>query len=661
MKGVLLSYQIDGNRLKLVLQAKEKIMVQYTFSTEQEKLDFKNQYRLGYQIEVNGILKQPSSNRNFHLFHYQNYLKSKQIFWIMDATFIDLVGKNLSFFYQWKDKIYKQIKKKKNGLYFKYLLLGDSSEVDSDFKESAQVLGISHLFAISGMHIHLLVGMLLWIMKKGIHKEWMQGILLFLFLSFYSFLTNFSPSVVRASSFFILLWMKKLWKWKVSSFFLLFLIWILMLIYNPYYCFHLGFQFSFLISFSLLYFSRFQQKQSYLKQIFQTSWISFWMGVPIMIRNFFQVNFLTPIWNLFFVPFVSLLLFPICVICLFCPYLYFLMDGLLFILNTTMEFANQFSCFTFSFAYISLPVFFCYYIIIVFVLASFLKKRYKPFLFFIGILCLHYHIAFFNPHFILTMIDVGQGDSTLMRFPYNQGNILVDTGGLISYQEKPWQRRKSNYSIGKSTLIPYLRSVGIHCLDYLILTHGDYDHIGEAETLLDQFCVKQIVMNSGNLNQNEEKIYSKAKEKQIPVFFLSNGKIEIGKNTLYFLNTQNRTNENEDSLIVYTRVYQSNILLMGDAGEEAEKKLLETTCLPKIDILKVGHHGSKGSTSSQFLNQIRPKYALISAGVNNRFSHPHFETLNRLKDSIIYTTHIHGMIEFKIYRDVQIKTRYVAR
>lgn len=659
LQGTLWSYQINGNQLKAKVYAEEMVLISYYFETEEEILAFLQQFHLGDQIIVEGTLKVPSSNRNFHLFNYQKYLKSQKIFWIVSAVGIEKKASG-NFLWKGKERIIEQFDAKENAMYLKYLLLGDSSEIASTFKEEASVLGISHLFAVSGMHIHLLVGMLLWLLKKMTKKSWIHLGVLLVFLSFYNFLTDFTPSLLRASLFFLFLFLKRMLKIPVSSFYLLMFVFLGMLIYNPYYGNHLGFLFSFIISFSLILFN--QKQTSYWKQLFQTSWIAFWMGVPILIRHFFQVNFLTPIWNLFFVPLVSLFLFPLCVFSFVLPFGDSILSIVFAILNWCMAFGNQFTFLKFSFSFISFPVFLGYYLLIVYALHSYLHKNWKPFVSLIVVLFFHYHITNFNPHSTLTMIDVGQGDSILITLPYGKGNILIDTGGVAEYGEE-WKQKKSTYSIGKSILIPYLYSRGIHKLDYLILTHGDLDHMKEASTLLADFSVDHIVMNSGKCNALEEELMQQAHSKFIPVTFLSKGKIEIGNQSFYFLNDKNSKNENEDSLIVYTKLGQLNILLMGDAGEETEKKLLEQYHIPQIDLLKVGHHGSKGSTSFHFLKQIQPRYALVSAGVNNRFGHPHQEVLNRLEEvgSYVYATNQYGMITFTFRREIEIQTRYLAR
>lgn len=663
IEGTLWSYQIDGNQLKMELKAKEKILVQYYFPTEQEKLDFEKQYHLGDWIEIQGKLKVPSSNRNFHLFVYQKYLKSKKIFWVMEADAIIYKHSSSSIFFTWKEWIYQKMNQQENARYLKYLLLGDSNQIESDFLGEIQLLGISHLFAISGMHIHLLVGCLLWILKRFTNIRWIQFPFILVFLLFYSFLTDFSPSVVRASLFFIILFVQKMGNLSISSFTCLVLIFVGMLFYNPYYCYHLGFVFSFTISFSLLYFSRYQKKQSYFKQLWQTSWISFLMGMPVLMRNFFQVNFLTPIWNLFFVPFVSILLFPMCALCLFCPFLNPILNILLLILKWVIEFGNQITFLQFSFHVIPWIVMIGYWVVIIVIIRFYLKGNYKLLVILPILLFIHYHIACWNSYPTLTMIDVGQGDSILLVLPHNRGNILIDTGGIVTYEKEEWEQKKKEYSIADSTLIPYLKSIGIHHLDYLILTHGDTDHMKEASTLIAHFPVKKIVMNSGNNNDLELELYQQANSKKIPVIFISQGELKIGNQVLHFLNPKNSKNENEDSLIVYTKVNDSNILLMGDAGVESEKQLLSYYHLPQVEILKVGHHGSKSGTSKDFLDVILPKYALISAGVSNRFGHPHMEVLERLQTSgsMIYSTNTYGMIQF-IWKDkLQVKTRYSDR
>ena len=117
---------------------------------------------------------------------------------------------------------------------------------------------------------------------------------------------------------------------------------------------------------------------------------------------------------------------------------------------------------------------------------------------------------------------------------------------------------------------------------------------------------------------------------------------------MYFLNTGIYNNENDNSNVIYFIVNNYKFLLMGDAGVDKEKDILDEYDLSDIDVLKVGHHGSKTSSSKEFINEINPKYGIISVGKNNRYGHPNKEVLNTLDNSKIYRTDQDGSIMFKI-------------
>ena len=106
---------------------------------------------------------------------------------------------------------------------------------------------------------------------------------------------------------------------------------------------------------------------------------------------------------------------------------------------------------------------------------------------------LHSNSSYINFTDNLTVLDVGQGDSSLLSYSHNRLNVLIDTGGVISYNKEKWNKKKSEYSISKSITIPYMKSKGIKKLDYLILTHGDYDHMGEAINLVNNFKVEKVI------------------------------------------------------------------------------------------------------------------------------------------------------------------------
>jgi len=246
-------------------------------------------------------------------------------------------------------------------------------------------------------------------------------------------------------------------------------------------------------------------------------------------------------------------------------------------------------------------------------------------------------------------LDVGQGDSILISFNYSKGNILIDTGGKREYIKEEWMKRKT-YSISDNTIIPYLKSLGIDKLNYLIITHGDFDHMGEAINLVNNFKVEKVIFNCGEFNNLEKELIKVLNKKKIP-YYSCIKELNIDNNKLYFLQTKEYENENNNSNVIYTELNGYKFMFMGDAGVDKEKDILDKYNISDIDVLKVGHHGSKTSSSEEFINEINSKYSVISVGKNNRYGHPNKEVLNNLDNSKIYRTDQDGSIMFKIKDD----------
>ncbi len=233
------------------------------------------------------------------------------------------------------------------------------------------------------------------------------------------------------------------------------------------------------------------------------------------------------------------------------------------------------------------------------------------------------------------MIDVGQGDCFLLEL--NNTNILIDTGGVLNYSEG-WAYKES-YNMALNKIIPYLKSRGINKLDYLILSHGDQDHLGEALNLINNFKVNKIILNSYNNNYKELEIINSKTD----YINISEAELKVDNHTLKFIN-QAYNDENEDSLVLLINVNNKNLLFTGDIGEKAELNLLKNYNLPQIDYLKVAHHGSKTSSSLSFIEKINPQISLISVGENNRYGHPNQQVLDNLKNSVIYQTALDGSV-----------------
>lgn len=171
--------------------------------------------------------------------------------------------------------------------------------------------------------------------------------------------------------------------------------------------------------------------------------------------------------------------------------------------------------------------------------------------------------------------------------------------------------------------------------------------MGEAINLVNNFKVEKVIFNCGEFNKLEQDLIKVLDKKKIP-YYSCIKVLNIDDNKLYFLNNKDYGNENDNSSVVYTELNDYKFLFMGDAGVDVEEDLIEKYNLQDIDVLKVGHHGSKTSSSNNFIDEINPKYSVISVGKNNRYGHPNDNVLDNLNDSKIYRTDEDGSIMFKI-------------
>ena len=490
----------------------------------------------------------------------------------------------------------------------------------------------------------------MYLLKKITKNHDISYIITIFILLFYTFITNFSSSILRAFLLFLLIYINKKFKFNLKTIEIIMLILLILLMYNPFYIYSIGFKFTFIISIILILFSKkINNFKNYFSKLLMTSLISFFISLPIVINNFFEINLISPLLNLIFVPFISIIIFPFSLISLIFPFL----DNTFYIIVKFMEnisiYINNTLSINIIIGKMNLIMIVIYYLLTLICLNKVLVKKYIYVLPIITLILIYSNINYFNKNLIVTMLDVGQGDSLMIAFPNNKGNILIDTGGIVNFT-------KTNYEISTSTIIPYLKSIGIKKINYLVLTHGDFDHMGEAVNLVNGFKVEQVVFNCGEFNDLEKELIKVLNQKKIK-YYSCVKELNIDNNKLYFLQTKKYDNENDNSNVIYTELNGYKFMFMGDAGVDKEKDILDKYNLSNVDVLKVGHHGSKTSSSKSFINETNPKYSIISVGKNNRYGHPNKEILNNLENSKIYRTDQDGSIMFKIKNDkLEIET-----
>ena len=633
-EGNILSIKKYDTKTTFIIKEKnktEKILVNYY-----ETIDKIN---LGDKVKIKGTLKLPSKNTVPNLFNYRKYLNNNNIYYILTASEITKIKNNTKILTHYKNKLQKYINRKKAHTYLNIFLLSNKNDLDKEVLNSYQTNGLSHLFSISGMHITLLLGTILKLLDKVSYNRYYKYILLIIILIIYMYLTDFTPSILRSGIMFILLTLNKLFNFKIKTKNIIMLTFIIIVLINPYYIYNLGFQLSYLISFYLIIFAHIINKhKNYFKKLSITSLISFLVSFPIIISNYYQVNLLSILINLLFVPIISYIVLPLAFITLILP-----TDSLLILTMDILE-GISLSLTNINYLLLELPKPSIYLIIIYYAIITLLLINKKCFISLLTTIFIHKISINFNPNMEILFLDVSQGDSILLHYPHNKYNILIDTGGNY------------NYEISKNIIIPYLKSKGINKIDYLILTHGDYDHMGESINLIENFKVEKVIFNCGKFNDLEKELIKVLEKKKIK-YYSCIKELNIDNSKLYFLQTKEYDNENDNSSVIYFNYYNYKFLFMGDASTEREKDILEKYNLKDVDFLKVGHHGSNTSSSEEFINSINPKYSLISVGKNNRYGHPNKEVLDTLNDSKIYRTDQDGSIMFKIKKDkLQIET-----
>jgi len=651
--GIIESISVNGSKVIIYVKATEKVLVTYYLKTKEEKQLLQKYFMLGDKIQVTGTIQNPTSTKNFYSFSYQNYLAYQNIYHIFKAETIKKIKSNQQVIYFLRQKIRTHISTLgKSANYVYTFFLGDTSLVDPKVKLSFQKIGISHLFALSGTQVSFLAIMLKKLLKKFKLSDKKEFIFTLIILFIYYLLIDSCAAVDRAIIFFLIFGINKIFNFYISPFSLILLSISIMIFINPYYIFDIGFQYSTIISSGLLLYSSKLKSKYKVMELLKISWVSFLLSLPISLYHFSYINIFSIFYNLFYVPFINIFIFPISMLTVLLPFL----KDLLFIstvfLETSVTFLSRLSFGIIIFKRIDIYWYFIYYLFIL----SFLYTRYSKVMFLFLFSSLMFH--FFLPKLFTVdrfyMLDVGQGDCFL--FVSNHQVMLVDTGGKMKYDQEDWQQGVDSLG-GGHYIMQFIYHLGFSNISKIILTHGDADHALESLTLLENIGIDEIYFNHNGINTLEYQIIEAATLKGVSVKQVDNDEIFTFGNFTFQVLSRDLTDENDSSVILLGSIKDKKILLMGDASIKSEQQLLKYYDLPTVDILKVGHHGSKTSSSDRFLNVIRPKYALISAGVHNKFNHPHQVIMKRLKKyhTKIYQSAIEGMVCFD-FKQFKIST-----
>ena len=620
---IINDYKINDKTITIYF---DNIIGKYYVDNDEKVKEFKDNYSFGDKIYIEGEISVPNNNTIPNNFNYKNYLYHKYIYYIIKIDKIKIISKNDNIFLNIKNSIYKRIDTIKYNNYLYAFILGKSYYIDSEVLNNYKINGITHLFALSGLHVSMFSSIILFILKKIKLSEKLSYFITSLFLIFFAFIASFTPSIVRSVLFFILSSINNVYYLYIKPKYLLYIVFSILIFINPFYIYDTGFILSFCISFFILLFNEKNKINNNLLSILVISILSTLSSLPIIINMSYEINILGFINNLFFSPYVTYIVFPLSIIVVFISKLSFILNFLIIIMEYISKVSSNILNVKLIFPKMSLFLIIIYYVLLILIVKKInLKKMFIIYLSFLYFRCN------FDKNNYVYFIDVGQGDSALIVTKNNK-SILIDTGGKVG----------SNYSLMKSNVIPFFKSIGIRKLDYLFITHGDYDHAGYGIDLVNNFNVKNRFTNKGKYNSLEKKLNIKS---------FNNSYIKIDNVEIYSLNSKLYNNENSDSLVLLVIIDNYKLLFMGDASINTEKDIMNNYDIGDVFILKVGHHGSKTSSSEEFINIVNPKYSIISVGKNNKFGHPNKEVLDNLSNSKIYRTDIDGSIMFKIKKD----------
>lgn len=530
--------QVNGNYLKGIAKLnKEKVLFTYILKDEKEKTFFKEHFQ-GGMLKVNADIEDIGEKKNFYSFDYKKYSENKGIFKNVKVNDIKNFEENkgiISKIKIWRislgNKIHKEISFDKSG-YIEALIFGDKAYLEKDEIINYKNLGTSHLLAISGLHLGVLISLIYFILLRLRFSVEIIEKIVFLVIPFYMLISGFSPSVLRAGGMIMLyiIFRKK----DMTKLEALLTTFILMLFINPLFIFDIGFELSFLITFCLLMSDDFLSgSKNIFTSGFKISLVSSLASLPILVMNFYTFSYISIISNIFLVPIFSLVIFPLVLI----SYVVFLFSLTIFniifkpILNISFSFFDKIQDLFLN----SSPMLigrhnnYVGVIIFIFILGILIYLNKNKFLLAtLGVLLLFFTLLGFN--YIgedkIEEVKIGKGDVYYVR--EGRGNLLINTSNNIQNFYNDFRKKDVEYDI-INEYNQMLNYEGKRKIDYLVLTSFKRDKVGYASELVGKDMVNEVIVLDKNKHKLKE-IIELAKFKGIKV-------IEIKENTGFDLGT----------------------------------------------------------------------------------------------------------------------------
>ena len=639
------SYEVKSGNKKFILYTKKEL-------------------KYGAYVKIRGEFIKPEKARNYKGFNYEQYLKSKKTYGSIKSEEIEIIENNKINIIQKSGNIVRNkiietsdkiLPENTRGLLVG-ILIGDRTDISEDITENFSRSSLTHILAISGSHISYIIFGVTYILLKSKIPRKLAYIITNLILIFFMFITGFSASVVRASIMGILLITAKLVYRKPDVLNSIAVSLIIIFIDNPLAIYDIGLQLSYLGTLGIVIFNKpiiDKISKKIPKKIAEMIAITISAQIlilPILVLNFNTISLTFLLSNIVAVPLSGIIMiygYITNTIAIFSIEIAkFLAIGLNILLNILIITAKTVGNMPFSSILVATPslIYIAIYYLIIINLKN--KKILKILLvIFLIILTLNFILKIIPKNLKIHIIDVGQGDSSLVITP-NGKTLLIDTG-----EEE-------------NVLLEYLLDRQILKLDYVLISHFDSDHCFNLIEIIENLKVKNLLISK---QTEETELFNQTinlcQKHNVNVVIMEAGntlKIDKEISLKILWPTKNEINLiNENSIVAKLEYKEFSMLFTGDIGEKTEQKLLEmySKNILKSTVLKVSHHGSKASSSNEFLNAVMPQISTIGVGKNNLFGHPAENTIEKLREigSKIYRTDINGEITIKVDKKVRIK------
>lgn len=622
-------------------------------------------YPVGCYLSLSGTLYPIEEPTNPGQFNSKLYYQGKKIAYMLYAdrsvVLVEQVSPVLEGLLQWKERliqVYEKVLDEKESALLKAMVLGAKEELDTEIKELYQKNGISHLLAISGLHISL-VGMGLYRLLRRVSGSYLiSGMLSILFLICYGWVTGASISAVRAILMCVLAVIADLIGRTYDMLTALAAAALVLMFTNPLSVRQSAFLLSFgaVLGIALLQpvCQLYLSKSGKLLQSLSVSFSVLFLTFPLLLCFFYEYPLYSTILNLLVIPLTSVLM--VCgILCglsgLFSLWMAHIFAFPCHLILVLYEWMGK-KCLSLSTAVLSIgrpdtwKILLYYGVLSVAVFFGHRerkKKKYwqkrEPFrpgkLVLVGnlgmmFLCVMLLCLRVDRGFTVTMLDVGQGDGVFFRLP--SGITCLYDGGSSNVK-----------GVGERRILPFLKSEGVRRLDYILISHMDQDHISGLKEMIEES------RNNGGISighgvlpalSKPDESYQEMKalftEAGIPVLSMGMGDVleeDACSFTCLWPDKEEASDDRNDlSLVLLAEYGEFQMLLTGDIGKETEQKLLDSRILSQVEILKTAHHGSRYSSTESFLKKVRPALSLISCSATNRYGHPGEETLLRLRE-----------------------------